>query len=156
MRTNHRFKNDEDYGRLLLECRDKGLSVESVHTLNERVVQADTEIPHDVVYATYSNIDRAAINAGIFANHVAHTHSKDQTIPCPNHTICVKASNVQWQQKKTPLGQEAKDILFGCCSDAHVRNDRKLIDPMLKLYRGCPLYINNNEDVENCVANGTM
>ena len=22
LRTNHRFKNDEDYGRLLLECRD--------------------------------------------------------------------------------------------------------------------------------------
>ena len=34
--------------------------------------------------------------------------------------------------------------------------DNKLFDPLLKLYHGRPLMLNENMDVENAKANGTM
>jgi hypothetical protein len=34
-----------------------------------------------LAYAVYRNLDRAAINNGIFAEHIKHTHSNDKSNP---------------------------------------------------------------------------
>ena len=109
-----------------------------------------------MVYVTYTNEDKAAINAGIFVKHIEQTHSKMHNTIIPDHTICVKAGNLKWKSSGKMLCQEARDILFSSCSDAHLRTDNKCYDPILKLYYQRPLCINENIDVSNCIANGTM
>eukprot|EP00535_Pseudo-nitzschia_heimii_P012701 CAMPEP_0197195112 /NCGR_PEP_ID=MMETSP1423-20130617/30486_1 /TAXON_ID=476441 /ORGANISM="Pseudo-nitzschia heimii, Strain UNC1101" /LENGTH=108 /DNA_ID=CAMNT_0042648663 /DNA_START=506 /DNA_END=832 /DNA_ORIENTATION=+ len=50
-----------------------------------------------------------------------------------------------------------RNILLTCCSDTIITaGSSKRIDPMLKLYTGHPLIINDNIDVENKIANGSM
>ena len=50
-----------------------------------------------------------------------------------------------------------RNILLTCCSDADILGGgSKRIDPMLKLYVGCPLIINDNINVENKIANGSV
>ena len=52
----------------------------------------------------------------------------------------------------------SKDILHSCVGEAHVKSsgNSKTYDPLLKLYYGRPLMINDNLDVKKCIANGTM
>ena len=166
LKTNHRFKNDRRWGEMLLRCREEGLSMEDVCTLNRRVVDSvhgpsSAALPDDLVYVTKTNIDKAAINSAIFFEHVKNTHFKNEQVPPPFHTICIRAGDLEWRKARTKrefyaFKQDAKDIFHSCCSDAHVKENGKCYDPMLKLYYGRPLCISENLDVSNCVANGTM
>ena len=166
LKTNHRFKNDPRWGQMLLRCREQGLSTHDVGILNRRVVDSvygpsSTDLPDDLVYVSKTNVDKAAINSAIFVEHVRHTHSMNEFVTPPNHTICVRAGDLEWKKARTKreyykFNQEAKDIFYTCCSDAHVKENGKCYDPMLKLYHGRPLCISENLDVSNCIANGTM
>ena len=50
-----------------------------------------------------------------------------------------------------------KVFLLTCCCDAHITaNGSKTIDPLLKLYVGRKLMINDNIKVEHKIANGSM
>ena len=57
-----------------------------------------------------------------------------------------------------PMPDFQKELLLSCCSDADIKvaGGSKRIDPMLKLYVGCPVMISDNIDVEHSIANGTM
>lgn len=128
----------------------------------------EREIPKDAVYAVPTNIDRTAINDGIFANHLKATHSKNANDPIPSHTICIKSSNVcrvegskaKNNLKKTPMQQMLKDMFYATCGEGHVKgtgqNKSKYFSPMLQLYYGRPIMINQNIDTEKCLANGAM
>ncbi|KAG7341511.1 hypothetical protein IV203_023463 [Nitzschia inconspicua] len=46
---------------------------------------------------------------------------------------------------------------YDAVGESHVEDQcNKRHDPLLKLYYGRPLYINHNEDVAGCVANGAI
>ena len=50
-----------------------------------------------------------------------------------------------------------KDLVYACCSEAHMEtigSSKKMVLPMLKLYGGQPVMINDNIDVSKCIANG--
>ena len=167
LRTNHRFVDDPDYGELLSRYRDIGPDAIDLDTLNTRVVGSprgprESDIPSTADYATKSNIDRAAINDAIFCKHLTETHSKDPERDPPLHTICVRASDLRWKKPKTrrdyvDFNSASKDMLYAYCGEGHVKSkDNKHYDPLLKFYYGRPLMINDNIDVERCVANGAM
>ena len=167
LRTNHRFHNDKAWGKLLERYRDNGPSSNDVDKINRRVVDTpngpkSTDIPSCAVYAVKSNIDRCAINDGVFVNHVHQSCSQDPSVAPPLHTICIQSSELRLRKsgkKKeyTPMNAACADLFYGSCSDAHVKGaDRKFTDPMLKLYDGCPVSINHNLDVARCIANGAM
>mmetsp|Transcript_45114 Transcript_45114/g.109778 ORF Transcript_45114/g.109778 Transcript_45114/m.109778 type:complete len:571 (+) Transcript_45114:3498-5210(+) len=158
LKTNHRFSEDPNYGDMMLRCRGvSGLEAEDVAQINTRVMSNGSfDLPEDTVYVTHTNSDKAAINAGIFAEHVKATHSTNQNLPAPAHTICIRAAKIKWTKTGSALGEEAKDLLFAACSDAHCKSQNKLYDPLLKLYHGRPVSITENFDVANCIANGTM
>jgi hypothetical protein len=48
---------------------------------------SEKDLPDDIVYPTYTNVDRYSINACIFKAFVAETHSKDYNKSPPEHTI---------------------------------------------------------------------
>ncbi|KAG7373106.1 hypothetical protein IV203_033830 [Nitzschia inconspicua] len=55
------------------------------------------------------------------------------------------------------MKRKAQDIIYAAVAEAHVEDQcNKCHDPLLKLYYGRPLYINHNEDVAGCVANGAI
>ena len=167
LKTNHRFYEDPDWGNLLQRMRLDGSSPTDLKKINSRVVNYknqinEHDIPSDTVYATSNNNDKAAINDGIFAKYIAMTHSKQVDVCPPLHTICIKASNIQFKQYNTNQYNKngnklATDIIYSSCNDAHIKdNDAKRHDPILKLYKDRPLCINKNMDVANCIANGAM
>jgi hypothetical protein len=151
---------------LLSRFREEGPTVLDVERINTRLIGSENgpkseSIPHDAVYATKTNVDRMAINDGIFAKHLEATHSKDPNVLPPKHTICIKAANPQWHKGRreyVEFNQKTKDIFYACVGEAHVksRNGSKTYDPMLKLYAGRPIMINDNIDVKCGIANGTL
>ena len=74
LQTNHRFKNDPEWGSLLQSMRNKGLTREQVEFINTRIVTKNQCIPSGISYATYNNQDKCAINEGIFLEHLQKTH----------------------------------------------------------------------------------
>jgi len=166
LKTSHRFNKDPPWGKLLSRYRDIGPTIADVKKINKRLIgsekgPSDKEIPQDAVYATKTNIDRAAINDGIFANHLANTHSTNPSMDPPKHTICIKASMMQWhmgKKKYKDMNKPAMDIFYACVGEGHAKtkDGSKHYDPLLKLYYKRPVMMNENADVGNCEANGTM
>ena len=167
LKTNHRFHLDPPWGNLLSIFRDEGPSDRDVQKINTRVVGSrggptESDIPPNVVYATKTNLDRAAINDAIFGKHLENTHSKDPTVQPPLHTVCIKASNLKWRKAGTRseyinFNKSCEDILYATCGEGHLQGkDNKRYDPLLKLYYGRPLCINENKKVDSCIANGAM
>lgn len=79
----------------------------------------------------------------------------------PIRRSSIKASKPQWRINRgecKDFNQATKDIFYACCGDAHVKkyDSSKMFDPLLKLYCGRPVMINDNIDVKNWKANGTM
>ncbi|KAG7372125.1 hypothetical protein IV203_018268 [Nitzschia inconspicua] len=55
------------------------------------------------------------------------------------------------------MENKAQDVMYAAVGEAHVSDKcKKYHDPLLKLYLGRPLCINQNEDVSSCIANGAI
>ena len=161
LKTNHRFKHDPEWGLLLQSMRDEGLTMEQVDFVNRRVVSENSNIPNDISHATHNNKDKSAINEGIFLQHLKRTHSKNINVQPPSHTIVVMASNLKFHIQRgryEDMPDLQRNIILTRCSDADVTstNSSKRIDPMLNFFVGRPLMINDNINVENRIANGSM
>ncbi|KAG7368547.1 PIF1-like helicase [Nitzschia inconspicua] len=167
LKVNHRFEKDPGWGKLLERFRDKGPTTDEVAVINSRVVGShkgplEKNIPPDAVYATKTNVDRMAINDAIFVNHLEKTHSTDANVQPLMHTLCIKGGNLRFHVRGTrkeyhAMEKKAQDIIYASVGEAHVQDKtKKYHDPLLKLYHGRPLCINQNEDVSGCIANGAM
>ena len=170
LKTPHRFKDDVEWGERLNRYRDEGPTSVDVEVINGRVIGCkggpkEVDIPFDACYAVKDNIDRVAINDGIFMSVIERTHSKDKNELPPLNAMCVRASNIQAGKKCrgsqkvdwVDAGKNAKDLLVATCGEGHVKQgDSKNISPMLKFYYDQPVMNIENEDVENKKANGTM
>jgi hypothetical protein len=166
LRTNHRFRDDQSWGVRLARYRETGPESSDIECINTRVLGSpngpkEHNIPPNAVYATKTNLDRMAINDGIFANHLKETHMTDASIPPPKHTICVKAGQLQWHKGKRNFenfNNASADVFYACVGEAQVCGSQtgKTHDPLLKLYYKRPVMITENIDVGNCIANGTL
>jgi hypothetical protein len=170
LKTNHRFKNDPNWGHILTRYRNTGPNEDDIKCINKRLVNSkygprENMIPQNITYATKTNADRMAINDGIFAAHIRATHFQDPSVSPPDHTICIKASDLRWSKTESPGKREytefnslSKEILYACVGEAHIKSsgNSKTHDALLKLYYGRPLMINENLDVKKGIANGTM
>jgi hypothetical protein len=173
LKTNHRFEKDPEHGRMLDRFRAIGFTEKDVETYNSRVVckennLTEDDLPPNIVIAVKNNIDRNAIHDAMFAAHLQETHSKDPSLVPPMHTICIMASDFSWwvaSGEYTPMSSFGRDIIYATCGDDHIRSGSggsgkkigsKCVDPMLKLYAGCPVMVTENIDVKKCIANGAM
>ena len=134
--------------------------------LNTRVINGDHEsapriqdLPATLSYAVYRNVDKCAINNGIFAEHIRNTHSTDQRKPMPNHTLIIRSDQLSWKSNQKPFGPTAKHSVWSECSDCDIKTSGdhgKCVDPFLKLSTDIPLMYTENHDVPNGIANGTL
>ena len=173
---NHRYKDDEEWGEILQMFRKNGPTPQQLARINQRVIDpinnpngpTEEDIPDNATYAVATNIDRNAINDGIFSLHLQNTHhlqhpSEGSEYFVPDHAIVIKGSDLQWKKpgkgrNYAPFNKVAKDILFNYCGDAHVTDSRgsRRLDPFLKGYRGRPMMLNLNKNVASSEANGTL
>jgi hypothetical protein len=98
----HHFKDDPEWGRLLLCFRNDCVTADDIDKINECVVNAQTALPPDIKYATYFNNDRDSINATLFEEHCRSLYNK--------------TSNMD-------------DSIMIFCDDVHVQNNHKTYVP---------------------------
>ena len=151
-----RFKDDIEWGKCLSRFRQGYPSHDDFDIINRRVMingktlDGDT-LPANIQYATFSNRDRCAINTGLFSELI-----KTQA----NKAVIVFSDNVQIHgadRKKYEL--KDKETFWTECSEDDIKfsgSTSLRIDPMLKLYSGCPLMVSENIHVRAGVANGTQ
>lgn len=98
----------------------------------------------------HRNKDRDAINTASFLNYL-ETHGTDKTIMILSSEIEVGSKN----DGNKPLKDE-NTFWSTCGEDDCEPGDRTRIDPVLKLYPGCPLMLVANTDVKAGEANGSQ
>jgi hypothetical protein len=98
----HRFKDDPEWGNLLLRFQDGRVTADDIGKINERVVNPQTALPPNIKYATYFNRDRDSINAALFEERCRSLYDKT------NNT---------------------DDSIMIFCDDVHVQNNHKTYVP---------------------------
>jgi hypothetical protein len=154
----YRFKDDPEWGQILKRFRQGVPLPSDFHRINQRVIGFDgrtkdgDEIPHDISYATPRNKERDAINAGVFSKVIQR--NPEQAIIIFSDGLGVKKGSSK-SLKYTPV---MTTVLWQECgeSDLKFKGRTTRMDPVLKLYKGCPVMLTDNFDVDNRMANGTQ
>ena len=153
----HRFKDDEEWGKLLFRFRNGVPTREDILKINERVCYNADELPSSLRYATFTNKDRDAINTAVFSKYCSS--SKDKHTKRVSSAIVVLSDNLQVKNGKgsyVPVTQR-QNFWQNCGEDDVACRDKKngRVDPALKLFRDCPVMLTTNDDVKSGKANGT-
>ena len=109
-------------------------------------------------YATYRNIDRASINAGVFQKYCRDRTTRGDGIK--SDCIMILSSDLEIRKGnktyKKATNQWEQFFWQNCGEgDCHPQEFYGHFDPALLLYYNCPMMVNNNEDVDSRVAKGT-
>jgi hypothetical protein len=152
----HRFKNDPEWGALLLRFRDGKMTDDDIRLINERVVAPNTQLPEDIKYATYYNRDRDSINTALFEERCKHLF---QTTGHVADSLLVFSDNITVENGSgvfVPLQNQTS--FWTNCGEDDIKLPRGSgrMDPLLKLYRGCRLMLPSNSNVKEGQANGTQ
>ena len=161
----HRFSDDMEWGHILRRIRDDQHTSHDIDEINKCLLSTvgshERHLPKDIAYCVYANVDRTAINAGIFSSVLKGHYLRNSTLPL--HTLVIKASHMQRitkSRKKVPLPVADRHHIFQHCGDSRVAtgsasNKGHFVDPLLKLCQHSPLMLVSNDDVPNGHANGT-
>ena len=173
LESDHRFKEDPEYGKLLQRMWAGELSMDDRKWLNERVIGSE-QVPVlpdeftglDAVFACPKNTERNSISAGNFKRHVLDTHPSIHSLNAPpDHTIIIEANiNSTIGRKNGPkhqrIGGALRHRILTTCGDAKVlTGSKRHVDPALCLYVGAHvLCIIDNENLSSKVprGNGTL
>lgn len=155
----HRFKNNKSWGELLQRFRNGVPTSEDFKSINERVCINVEELPKNIHYATFSNKDRDAINCATFEKFCEQTALSTGNKFVQN-AFLITASDLKFKNKNgdfVPL--KSKKFFFENCGESSIRMKTKglgRLDPVLKLYIGCPLMLTSNDCIELGIANGSL
>ena len=159
LENNHRFVKDPDYG-LLLERIAKGEATEKDFKLiNSRVMTKSDNTIKDLIdpcYACAKNTERNSIASDVFQQRVKTTHTNPWKPP--KHTIIIESTISKQSNMKNRQGKSFHSSIYNNCGDADVTSsyNNKHVDPVLKVYKNCPMMLNSNKNMEkNGGGNGT-
>jgi hypothetical protein len=159
----HRFRDDPEWGELLKRFRN-GLPLPSdIHMINERcIVSPQHQPPPGIQVASYTNETRDTVNTKVFEDYcslnkptlqgalnseVVLIFMDELEIMAGNKTYVPLKSNRTKRAFYTTVGEH------GC--KIRKASFKNRVDPVLKLYPGCPMMHTQNTDVTNGIANGT-
>jgi hypothetical protein len=141
-----------------MRFRDGKLTNADIDLINTRVAKEGKDLPPDLNYATYRNIDRASINAGVFNKYCRDRMTRGEDIK--SDCIMVLSSDLEIRKGnktyKKATNQWEQFFWQNCGEgDCHPQEFSGRFDPALLLYYNRPMMVNNNEDVGSGVAKGT-
>ena len=116
------------------------------------MTQSGQKLPSNIEYVTYTNKERDAVNAAIFRKIIGHDDTKG---------IMVLSDALGMKMHKDDKYRMLKncEIFWKACGESDIKfenNTSIRLDPLLKLYHGCPVMLTENMDVTNYLANGTQ
>jgi hypothetical protein len=152
----HRFSKDLPWGHLLNKFRDGTVTQEDIDFINETCVMSDEKIlPEGIQFATYRNRTRDVINTLAFEKYCQDNKDNDgkvkDAILVLSDGLMRKTGNRTWEPVLCQqffyenLGED----------DCETGKFKPRVDPVLKLFRDCPMMLTHNEDVSMNQANGT-
>ena len=125
----------------------------------------------DIAYSCPKNIDRNIIQTELFQKHIHYFPSVSSDELPPEHTIVIEAHISKAGKKKKnnsnsnsnnetppsiPVNNVISHRIYTRCGDADVLCDKKHIDPAIKFYTGAHCMVNDNDNIDEGRANGTM
>ena len=105
LKGTHRFNDCEDMRTIMPNMRDGVLSADDRKMLNSRVINGKEVAqpnPFETKYATFYNLKRATVNAGIFQNYLNKHHKGKPESDIPLTAIVIKAKT-SWNKSKDAL-----------------------------------------------------
>jgi hypothetical protein len=153
----HRFKEDHAWGMLLRRFRDGLATLDDIKWINERVVrEGEIELPKNIRYATYFNRDRDSINTALFEKLCKELYEKNGNTDGCLIVLSDKVNIKNNSKKYVPL----KNCIpfWESCGEDDVKLPQQegRMDPVLRLYKSCPLMLPSNKNVAGGQAKGTQ
>ena len=159
LKGTHRFSKCPDMKRIIPGFREHGLTNQDRELLNSRVVNGDTVKLPDILktkFASWTNAKRSAFNAAVFKKYLSKNHSECTPDNISRSAVVIK-SNAKWSKSKRDLTFNQRKVLFEECPEGKCKSaGNKYYDPLLCLFHDCHMMGNENTDVANGVANGTI
>jgi hypothetical protein len=149
----HRFRDDPEWGQLLLRFRNGEPHINDINKINTRVIKNQEILPYDVKYATYLNKNRDSINAGIFEEYALYSSTNSSL----QNFIIVLSDKLKVKLNNVFVDFSLATYFYQNCSESDTDTYRGAkVDPVLKLYKSCQVMFTQNIDVPNGLANGTQ
>ena len=154
-----RFKDDEEWGDVMLHFREGLPTVDDVRMINSTCHVSVKTPPPGIQVATHKNVNRDAINAAIFEQYCRTNRPANGAVL--DSAAIIFMDNLEMKNSSnTPVPVQSnavkKHFYENCAeNDLDVGDKRGRADPMLKLYFDCPLMLVENADVPNGQANGS-
>jgi hypothetical protein len=157
LESNHRFREDPEYGELLKRIRSNTHTQGDIETINSRFVENRDDLPsngEEVCYACAYNKERNSVSQGIFQAYIKSNPVIDSyEDPC-DEVVVIEAVLRNGRRKCSKAFHET---VFQQCGDTQVKAGKsKKVDPALKWYTGVPLMITSNEHIKKKRGNGTL
>jgi len=157
--TNHRFKNDPNWGEILQRVQIGQPTDDDIQVMNERLL-SKVKLPDivdcdktKIVYGCYSNKQRNQITDACFLKYVMNNHPLFHTSMTPPETTLMIKGIVTIHNRD--VGPDFHKVLWGTCGDDNiVVSQTTRIDPCLKLIQGCPLMITTNTEKKRDLVKG--
>ena len=151
----HCFKQDLQWGNLLMRFCNGKVTQQDIATINERVLKNEKQIPDDIKYCTYYNRDRDSINSALFEERCKYMYEKHGNV---NDSILIFADNLMVQDSSKKF-QPFKNMKYfwETCGEDDIKSSQhsSRLTPVLAIYTNCNVMIPKNIDVLKGQANGT-
>lgn len=139
----HRFKDDPKWGEIMTRLRMGESTKEDICTINSRVLGKNLAIPvesDDVCYACTTNKQRNIVSDSVFEKVVQGPSSNLEGSIIIKSKICDK--------KRQQFSKSFHNLVYRQCGDSRCTGTKVYgrVDPCLKLYKGCPIMFNLNDD----------
>jgi len=155
----HRFNQCPDMRRIIPGFREYGLTEEDRGILNSRVIDGDKVKMPDLSatrFASWTNVKKSEFNGAVFKDYLSKHHANCTKENIPMTAIVIKA-NAKWAKSGTPLSFNQRKVLFEECPEGKCKSStNKYYDPLLCLFFDCHMMANDNIDVSNGIANGSI
>ena len=152
----HRFKDDKAWGKLLRRFRDGLVTKEDIDKTNKECMVSEThQIPPGIQCASYSNRNRDIVNTATFEKHCLS--NLDENGVAIDAVMTFSDGLVRKTGEKTWDAVTARRWFYENVgeSDIDPGKFKPRVDPVLKLFRDCPMMLTHNMDVLEKKANGT-
>jgi PIF1-like helicase len=158
----HRFKTDPIYGAMMLRFRNGVPTTRDIDLINETCLMSSVRLPPpNIPVAVYRNRNRDAINCAQFESFCERNKPVNPTETLKK-AILVFMDNLEMRDgAKTyvrVLSNRVKSYFYRNCGEHACKTGDMAtgrVDPVLKLYYGCPMMLTENKNVPSGQANGS-
>ena len=157
LQSNHRFKDDPEYGELLGRIRSNTHTQADIETINSRLFKDRSDLPQqgeETCYACAYNKERNSVSQAIFQGLIQNNPLAESDEMPSDEVIVIESV---FRKGRSKCSKEFHEFVFEQCGDAQVATSHsKRVDPALKWYPGIPLMITSNEHIKKKRGNGTL